>query len=145
LTDLIREILSEAEETLVVEAISKAEKKTSGEIRIHLCAKTGHDVMKEAERQFRRLGMDRTELRNGVLIYVAIQSHRFAILGDKGINDKVPANFWESTRDAMSSAFREQKFADGLIAGITEAGEQLKAHFPIQEDDQNELSNEISY
>ena len=143
--EIIREILSEADEALVVKAIAEAENMTSGEIRIHLCAKTGHDVMKEAERQFHRLGMDSTEQRNGVLIYVAVQSRSFAIIGDRGIHEKVPDGFWESTRDAMSKAFKEGRFAAGLIAGVLEAGKELKEHFPIQKDDQNELSNEISY
>jgi len=145
LKDLVREILSEEDESRVVEAIGEAEKVTSGEIRVHLCSKSGHDIYKEATRQFHVLGMDATELRNGVLIYVAIKSHRFAIIGDRGIDQKVPDGFWNSTRDIMSEHFSKGEFGEGLIKGIEEAGNELKKHFPIQEGDQNELSNEVSY
>ena len=62
-----------------------------------------------------------------------------------GINQKVPENFWDNIRDIMLDHFRENKFADGLVDGITMAGQQLKEHFPYQSDDVNELPDEISF
>ncbi len=88
--------------------------------------------------------MHQTEARNGVLFYLAYVDHAFSIFGDQGINKKVPEEFWDSTRDQMQAAFKKLAFAEGLIAGITEAGEVLKAYFPYQSDDQNELDDSIS-
>jgi uncharacterized membrane protein len=83
-------------------------------------------------------------LKNGVLIYVAVKDKHFVICGDKGINDLVPDDFWDCTRDIMVSHFKEGRFKQGLIDGILRAGEQLQKYFPYQEGDTNELSNEIS-
>jgi uncharacterized membrane protein len=89
--------------------------------------------------------MHKTELRNGVLFYLAVDDRKFAILGDAGINQEVPDDFWEEIKEKMAEKFKEGLFAEGLSQGIRMAGEQLKAHFPYQEDDVNELSDEISY
>jgi uncharacterized membrane protein len=88
--------------------------------------------------------MHQTELRNGVLIYVSFSDRKLAIIGDKGIHELVPANFWESTRNKMIAEFKANRFAAGIIAAIEEAGTQLRSYFPYMENDQNELSNEIS-
>ena len=74
-----------------------------------------------------------------------IKIRKFAILGDAGINKVTPANFWENIKETMSDHFKENKFAEGLIAGIKMAGEKLKAHFPYKQDDINELPDEISF
>jgi len=79
-----------------------------------------------------------------VLIYVAIQDKNLVICGDKGINDVVEHNFWDTTKDIMVGHFKNGNFKQGLIDGITKAGEQLKRYFPYEEGDTNELSNEIS-
>ena len=89
--------------------------------------------------------MHKTEQRNGVLFYLAVQDKKFAILGDAGINQKVPDNFWEEIKSEVIANFKNGDFAGGLSSGIVKAGEQLKAHFPYQEDDVNELDNEISF
>jgi uncharacterized membrane protein len=89
--------------------------------------------------------MHKTELRNGVLFYIAIEDHKFSIIGDQGINEKVPSDFWESTRDLMLNYFKQGEFLKGICQGIEKAGEQLKSHFPFQSDDTNELSNDISF
>ena len=88
--------------------------------------------------------MDNTKESNGVLIYVAVHDHKFVILGDQGIDRVVPDNFWESTRDIIQDHFKHGRFKQGIVEGILEAGKELKAHFPWQSDDQNELSDEIS-
>jgi uncharacterized membrane protein len=129
----------------IVDAISSAELNTSGEIRLHLVDTTKNDVYQEAISVFESLEMTKTEQRNGVLIFMAVRDKKFAILGDKGINDIVPVNFWDSVRDEMIMFFKKQDFEQGIIAGITAVGEKLKAHFPYSKDDENELSNEISF
>ena len=88
--------------------------------------------------------MDRTEAKNGVLFYIGVADKSFAIIGDQGIDNKVEADFWNVTKDAVISHFKNQKYKDGLVAGILSAGERLKTYFPYQENDSNELSNEIS-
>lgn len=136
---------TKAEEQRIIDAIKAAEENTSGEIRIHIERKCKKDVYAEAVEVFERLGMTKTELRNGVLILVALDDHKFAIIGDKGINEKVPQNFWEETKDLMLAHFKEGRIADGIIEGITDAGEQLKQYFPYQSNDENELDDDISY
>ncbi|MBJ6369092.1 TPM domain-containing protein [Snuella sedimenti] len=141
----IEDFLSKKDEQAIVDAIRDAEKNTSGEIRIHI-EKTSNnkDVFDRAMAVFHELKMDNTKLQNGVLIYVAVEDKTFVIYGDKGINDLVPDNFWDSTKDLMLSHFKTGHFKEGLIAGILKAGEQLQTFFPWQNDDIDELSNEIS-
>ncbi len=139
------EFFSKSEEEQIVAAIKAAEKNTSGEIRVHIEASSkGKDPLERAVQVFQELEMHQTEARNGVLFYLAYEDHAFSIFGDQGINKKVPEEFWDSTRDQMQAAFKKLAFAEGLIAGITEAGEVLKAYFPYQSDDQNELDDSIS-
>ncbi|MGC8823706.1 MAG: TPM domain-containing protein [Bacteroidales bacterium] len=140
------DFFSEDEKRLIVEAIHKAEGKTSGEIRVHIELSCGSKDVKDcAAAAFARLGMHKTKLRNGVLIYLSINDRRFAILGDAGINAVVPTNFWEDVKDLMGSYFRQQRFAEGLVEGINRIGEKLKEFFPYKADDINELSDDISY
>lgn len=126
-------------------AVQQAEKETSGEIRLHIENVCEGDVLDRAATVFDKLGMTQTDQRNGVLFYVALKSHRFAILGDLGINAKVPQNFWESTKEIIIEHFKNGLFAEGLIEGITMAGKELKQWFPYQTDDFNELPDDISF
>ncbi|MGG7036707.1 MAG: TPM domain-containing protein, partial [Flavobacterium sp.] len=137
------DFLTPEEEQEIVDAIGIAERNTSGEIRVHIERETSIDAYEHAKEVFHLLKMDETELKNGVLIYLAIDSKKFAICGDKGINDVIPHDFWDCTRDIMVEHFKEGHFKQGLIAGVLRAGEQLKKFFPYQSDDTNELSNEI--
>lgn len=134
------------EEQLILSAIKAAENNTSGEIRLHIepRCKTD-DTYERAIDLFEELGMTETKDRNGVLIYMAIDDKKFAIIGDEGINDVVPENFWNNTKDLMIEQFKQGKIAQGLVVGIHDAGEQLKAFFPFQKDDTNELPDDISY
>jgi len=137
--------LNTEDENDIVEAIRTAEKSTSGEIRVHLEKSAGsQDIFERAMDVFHQLKMDNTKEENGVLIYVATEDRNFVIYGDKGINDKVEDDFWESTKDIILSHFKKGDFKQGLVDGILMAGEQLKRHFPWQEDDENELSDQIS-
>jgi uncharacterized membrane protein len=137
--------ISEAEEKALVQAIEEAERMTSGEVRIHIEGVCKEDVLDRAAAVFAELNMHRTALRNGVLIYLSVDSRKFAIIGDGGINAVVPPGFWDATKNKMQEFFIQKQFAQGLIYGVTEAGKHLKAHFPFQRNDSNELSNEISY
>lgn len=136
---------TEAQKTQIMNAIGVAEKNTSGEIRVHIEQKCREDVMDRAAYIFEKLEMHKTKLRNGVLFYVSMEDHKLAILGDAGINAKVPEGFWVQIKDHLINSFKQKDYAGGLSAGIVKAGEQLKEHFPWQEDDINELSDEISF
>lgn len=126
-------------------AVTKAELNTSGEIRVHIERVCKEDVLDHAAYIFGRLGMHKTELRNGVLFYLAAEDHKFAILGDAGINAVTPDDFWDNIKAAMLTEFREQQFCEGLVTGIGMAGEKLKEHFPYKEGDINELPDDISF
>lgn len=141
----VHKYLTEKDKLEITNAIRVAETNTSGEIRVHLEKNCVGEVLDRAAYLFEKLEMHKTELRNGVLFYMAIDDKKFAILGDAGINQKVPDDFWESTKDVVIEKLKEGKIAKGLASGIIKAGEQLKAHFPYQEDDVNELSDEISF
>ncbi len=137
--------LSKEEEEEIVDAIRQAERTTSGEIRVHLEPTTGkQDIFERAMEVFHALKMDNTKDANGVLIYVAVEDRNFVIDGDQGINDVVADSFWESTKDLIISHFKKGQFKEGLVQGVLKAGEQLQKHFPWNEDDTNELSDQIS-
>lgn len=140
----VEEFLSHEDEQDIVEAIRIAEKHTSGEIRVHLESSTDDDPLTHAADIFHQLGMDNTEARNGVLIYIAVEAHRFVIYGDKGIYEKVPHDFWDITRDQMQEYFKKRMFKQGIISGVLSAGEQLQKYFPWEKDDINELPDELS-
>lgn len=141
----LEEFLSSEDEKEIIEAIREAEGTTSGEIRIHIEKSHGEkDIFERAMEVFHALKMDNTKNDNGVLIYVAVEDRDFVIYGDRGINEVVPNNFWESTKDAIVAQFKSGNYKQGLIDGILKAGEQLKIHFPWSEDTGNELSNTIS-
>jgi uncharacterized membrane protein len=141
---LVEAFLTTAEEQEIVHAIALAEKNTSGEIRVHIENHTDLKPLERAQEVFHQLKMDETDLRNGVLFYVGVSDHTFAIIGDKGINDVVEADFWDCTKDIVIENFKNKQFKEGLVKGITRAGEQLKHYFPFADDDTNELSNELS-
>ena len=138
------DFLSKAEEQEIVLAIVEAEKNTSGEIRVHIEEHTEKSPLERAQEVFFELKMDETQDRNGVLFYVCVSDKKFAILGDKGINEAVESDFWDCTKDIVIANFKEGNFKKGLVEGILRAGERLKKYFPYQSDDTNELSNEIS-
>ncbi len=138
------QFISKEDELEIIDAIQNAENKTSGEIRVHIEEHSELEVLDRAKEVFVTLEMHKTNARNGVLFYIGIRNRSFAIFGDNGINNAVPDDFWECTKDVVIEHFKQQKIKEGLVAGILRAGEQLKKYFPIQENDENELSNEIS-
>lgn len=132
------------DEARIVAAVKDAENRTSGEIRVHLENHTDEPNLEHAKHIFEKVGMTNTELRNGVLFYLAVQDHQFSIIGDKGINEAVPTDFWDKIRDTMQEHFKKHEFTEGLVRGIEMAGKALKAYFPVSGDDTNELPDEIS-
>ena len=139
------DFLSKAEEQEIVLAIVEAEKNTSGEIRVHIEEHTEKSPLERAQEVFFELKMDETQDRNGVLFYVCVSDKKFAIIGDKGINEAVESDFWDCTKDTVIANFKEGNFKKGLVEGILRAGERLKNFFPYQNNDTNELSNDISF
>ena len=126
-------------------SIESAELETSGEIRVHIEEVCKGNVLDRAAYLFQKLGMAKTQLRNGVMIYVAIKDRKFAIIGDAGINEKVPEGFWDKAKTIMLNDFKENLFTEGLCKAVLLVGEQLKQHFPHQDDDKNELPDEVSF
>ena len=143
-TSTLNKMLSELDKKSVVEAIQAAEEITSGEIRVHLDKKGGKDPFLEAKRVFERLGMTKTKERNGTLIYLCFNRKQLAILGAQGINEKVPEGFWDELYHSMAASFRKEQYGPGICEAIKRIGEKLSAHFPVNEDNPNELSNEIT-
>ena len=140
----VEAFLSSSDEIAVVEAINEAEKNTSGEIRIHIENHSEKPPLERAKEVFFELKMNETQARNGVLFYIGVADHSFAILGDEGIDKVVEADFWDCTKNVVIENFKSGKFREGLVEGIKNAGEKLKVHFPFNLGDENELSNEIS-
>lgn len=137
---------SEDQKKTIQESIGLAELNTSGEIRVHVDATCAlKNPTDQAVLVFEKLGMHQTELRNGILFYLAVSDKKFAILGDEGINTNVPKGFWDEIRNQMTDCFKRDEFAEGLTKGIQLAGEQLKTFFPLQDNDTNELSNDLSF
>lgn len=138
------ELLMEGARARIEEAIHLAEKNTSGEIRVHLDDFCPEAVMDRAAFLFAELDMHRTELRNGILIYVALEDKKLAILGDAGIHAKVGDAYWEKTLATMRNSFRSGNWIEGICDGVAQVGEQLKTYFPFATSDQNELPNTLT-
>lgn len=136
---------SSEQQEKVVHAINIAENKTSGEIRVVVEKHCPGEVFDRATYYFEKLAMHKTALRNGVLIYLAHEDHKFSIIGDAGIHKKVSDDFWECTKEIMVQEFRKEQFVEGLIQGIVHAGGQLAKFYPREEDDINELPNDIVF
>ena len=140
----VEAFLTANEEQEIIAAIRTAEKNTSGEIRVHIEATSKLEHSERALEVFHLLKMNNTKDENAVLIYVAVNDKKFVIYGDKGINNVVPEDFWDTTKNTIQNHFKKGDFKQGIVDGILTAGSELKAHFPWQIDDENELSNEIS-
>jgi len=134
------------EEKQIISAIKKAEKNTSGEIRVHIDETISDDnTLARAEEAFLALKMDETKEHNGVLFYISAEDNSFAICGDTAIHIATPIGFLKGIKDGVIKSFEEQQFVEGLVNGIALAGKSLKEYFPYQDDDINELPDAISY
>ena len=138
-----REFISQLDNDDIVRAIGAAEQKTSGEIRVFISHKLITEVVATAQSEFDRLGMMRTRHRNGVLIFVAPNSRKFAVIGDIAVHEKCGQKFWDELAAEMTRHFVNADFSSGIIHGISTAGKLLAEHFPAAPDDQNELPDKI--
>ena len=137
--------LSPKDEKKIIKAIQKAEKNTSGEIRIHIEFESSANHLEKALEVFERLEMNQTKDRNGVLFHVSPDDHNFTIIGDEGIDNATPDDFWDDIKADVVKHFKKEHYVKGLCKGIKKTGKALKKYFPHQEDDTNELPDEISY
>ena len=139
------DFLSEADRTRVLDAIGAAEKRTSGEIRVHIEDHIEDDVLDHAAFIFEELDMHRTRDRNGVLIYLSVADRKVAVIGDAGINERVPENFWNDVITVLKQHLAAGRRVEGISEAVHMVGEKLRAFFPLRADDRDELSNEISF
>jgi uncharacterized membrane protein len=140
-----KEFFTPVQQEEIKQAIVQAELETSGEIRVHIENTCKEDVLDRAAYVFHKLKMNRTQLRNGVLIYLAVRNRKFAIIGDKGIHNAVPENFWDDIKEKMLGHFVKEEFTEGLKFAIKTSGDQMKTYFPRKSDDVNELPDDISF
>jgi uncharacterized membrane protein len=141
-----RRLMKKIDPERIKKAIVEAEHKTSGEVRVSVAPFFWGPVRRVAEKAFRRLNMDRTKDRNGILFFIVPSRKRFVVLGDEGIHARVGQDFWEGVASLMSAHFRKSEFTEGLVRGIEEAGVKLAAHFPYdQATDVNELPDDIDF
>ena len=140
----VEDFLSVVEEEEIVEAIRQVEQNTSGEIRVHIEKTTELTHYNRALEVFRMLKMFNTKQQNAVLLYIAVEDHKFVIYGDKGIDAVVPENFWDTTKNVIQNQFQSGNFKQGIVDGVLKVGEELKAHFPWDANDVDELPNEVS-
>lgn len=136
--------LSDLDSNRVVAAIAEAERRTSGEIRVHVTRAKPPDLEARARLRFEKLGMTKTAERNGILFYIAPALRRFQVLGDSGIHEKCGEELWRETAAVLEEHFRRGAFTDGIVAGIRRVGDVLAAHFPRTEGDRNELTDEVT-
>lgn len=141
---IVENFLSTEEEKQIVKTIQQAERLTSGEIRVHIDQHTHKSQIERAKEIFYLLKMNETQNHNGILFHVSIENKAFSVIGDEGIDKKVPLNFWEDIKDEITLFFKQKRYAEGLIKGIQMAGESLQHYFPYQKNDTNELPDEIS-
>jgi uncharacterized membrane protein len=128
----------------IKQAIQKAERRTSGEIRVSLARPFWGDVRRAAENAFERLGMTATRQRNAVLFFIAPARHEFVVLGDCGIHEKVGQDFWNGIALTLSDRFKHGDFTGGIVAGVEAVGDGLAEHFPYcPETDINELPDDV--
>lgn len=140
----VKKFFNAEQKQAIVQAIADAEKMTSGEIRVHLESRCRGNVGRQTLRWFKKLKMHKTRLRNGTLIYLAVEDRQFAIYGDEGINKVVPENFWVDVKEEMQACFMKNQFSEGIITGIHKVGEKLKEYFPYRKGDVDELPDQIS-
>jgi uncharacterized membrane protein len=127
----------------IVAAIAEAERKSSGEIRVHVTRRKPENLEERAKKRFELLGMTRTAERNGVLFYIAPSARRFQVLGDTGIHERCGSDFWKEVAAEMEESFRRGEFTEGIVRGVAKVGDVLARHFPRSAADKDELPNVI--
>ena len=140
-----KKLLSSIDEARLIEAIQSAESKTSGEVRVHIEETCDGDAVEECKKLFEKLNMHQTKDRNGILFFLAIKSKSFAVWGDEGIHKNVSDEFWESITACAISNFKQHDLITGLEKAVEMCGEKLQLYFPLEHNDKDELTNDISY
>ena len=140
-----KQFFDETEERQIMSAIQKAEKASSGEIRVYVESECADSVEQRTIAIFKKLKMYRTHERNGVLIYIAMDSRKFAIFGDEGIHKKMGFNFWTNEAATLKTFLSTEQIVEGICQVIIDIGEVLKVHFPHASDDRNELPDKPVY
>jgi uncharacterized membrane protein len=148
-TNLVKSFLSQKDLDVVAEAITKTERRTSGEIRVAVRQKRannerGLSLEQLARLEFARLGMVKTAERTGVLLFILVEERKFYILADEHINERVPPKTWDGIAEVMARQFAKNEYRDGLLAAVASVGEHLASHFPVRKDDKNELPNDVA-
>jgi uncharacterized membrane protein len=138
-----RDFLQQIDDAKVVAGIQAAERRTSGEIRVWITDRKATDVFEAAQHRFKKLRMDRTAARNGVLIYLAPRVQRFAVIGDEGIHARCGPRFWTAVAVEMEACLRAAEFTGAVVRAVEKIGALLAEHFPAAPDDRNELADEI--
>ncbi len=141
----LNDYLNKKEQVAILQAIRDAENQTSGEIKVHIENRCEKELLKRAESVFHLLLLHETEHKNGILIYIAFQDKKVAILGDTGIDALTPENYWENEVSTLIQQFKQQNFAAGIVQTIQAIGDKLQTFYPIQDNDVNEISDEISF
>ncbi len=141
----VRQFMEGADLDAVARAVADAERVTSAEIRVHFDHRCGGDPMARAIELFGRFGMHQTALRNGVLIYIAVQDRKLAVIGGTGIHERVGQVYWRGVVELLVGHLRAERPRDGLLAAVRAVGEALCRHFPRSADDRNELSDDVSF
>lgn len=140
-----REFLTEEDEQQLIKAIARAEKETTGEIRVHIEFKCKGDPLGRAKKLFHKLGMQETTARNGVILYIATDDRKVAVYGDEGITRRVDEHFWQDEIDKLIAEFQSGNFEQGIEQVIGDIGIKLRQFFPSDGTDPNELDNEITF
>ena len=141
----VRALLSDDDLAAIERAVAEAEGHTSAEIRVHLDHSCEGDALQQAIKVFERLGMHRTAARNGVLVYITVTDRKLAVIGDKGIHERVGEAYWQGLVAAVRERLRQQQSREALVHALAEVGRMLERHFPRHSDDKNELSDDVNF
>lgn len=147
-SDIPRRFFTKAEQEAIVASIAEAETLSTGEIRTFIerdLENHGGDPYLRAREVFAQLGMQNTAERNGVLVYLAVRSRKFAIVGDEELHKLVGGDYWIDIRNQLAAEFAVERYAEGLVAAIRAIGKSLGRDFPPRPDDINELPDDIAY
>ena len=147
----VRGVFSESDLADIAAAVSRVEQAAAAEVRVHLERRVHHargeapDALTRAQVVFHHLGMHRTAHRNGVLVYLALEDRKLAIVGDEAIHARVGDSYWEGVRDLMVRHLRAEAPRDAVVHAVEDLGRVLAQHFPRRPGDAGgELPNEVS-
>jgi len=142
-----KSLFNEEDTRIIVKAIRHAEQATSGEVRVYVESHCSWvDAIDRAAEIFFILKMEKTDLRNATLVYVALKDRQLAVFGDQGIHNKVGSEYWNRIVKEMLGSFNRNDYAKGIAECVIQIGDALKTHFPFNRDtDKNELPDEIVF